>query len=609
MPGLFGYISHDPYDARANDALAHMVKPLQRLPFQVSATAQAGGGGLGVVALPGESLLAQREQYVLACDGEIVDLDGLRSRLRAAGDDQAAAGGQAGLLLAAALRFGVDAICGLNGLYTAALWDAGERRLTLVNDRLGIQKLYTWQSPGGFAFASEYKCISALPEFPRQVNPAGVLDLLSLGYLLDERTLFEGIQTLPHAARVTVQDGQVEIGRYWEYAFGADSGSPKSEDEYARGLGERLEAAVRRRMRPDTALLLTGGLDSRAIAGYFARHAGAETVIAATIGGEQASDVRYAREIAAALDFEFSVLPLGSDYIAEYAPVSVWKTEANMNVFAAWIFAQEAFLAARGLRHVTTGIGGEGVSGRHLWFKWLETDLDKALRLIYNKEKFAAAEALLKPSVRAVVRGASFEAVRRAVLQAPADDPLDKIDYAIHTQKMRRHATSTQVSADYARALDPYWDTEVVDYATRIPARLRAHGYLLKRLAREEFPAIANLGKPLGNSDMKPETELRLRPLLRLWQAARLRVLRQVKAARGDAGDNPSSYIQPNAALRTGSREFTLQRLGRTDLLEDLFDIDAVRALVDDQMAGRRHEHVLVCALLTFALWRQQFCE
>jgi hypothetical protein len=59
--------------------------------------------------------------------------------------------------------------------------------------------------------------------------------------------------------------------------------------------------------------------------------------------------------------------------------------------------------------------------------------------------------------------------------------------------------------------------------------------------------------------------------------------------------------------LRSGSRLAIEKALADEDTLADMFDMDAVRALVDDHMGGRRNEHAKLCALATFSMWRRRY--
>ncbi len=70
-------------------------------------------------------------------------------------------------------------------------------------------------------------------------------------------------------------------------------------------------------------------------------------------------------------------------------------------------------------------------------------------------------------------------------------------------------------------------------------------------------------------------------------------------------GDRPAQAIYYNHWLRTAARSFVLDLLRREELYADFLDANAVHALVEEHMAGRRDEFRLVSGVVSFALWRK----
>ena len=96
--------------------------------------------------------------HVLTYNGEIYNHRALRAELpgpwRSTGDTE--------VLLHLLARDGRGCLGGLAGMFAFGCWDAGERRLLLVRDRLGIKPLYYRILPDGIAFASELKALLVL---------------------------------------------------------------------------------------------------------------------------------------------------------------------------------------------------------------------------------------------------------------------------------------------------------------------------------------------------------------------------------------------------------------------------------------------------------------
>ena len=98
----------------------------------------------------------------------------------------------------------------MNGLNTLAVWNEAQHRLLLVNDRYDIQKLYYYSDQEIFLFSSELKSIAQYPRIRRQMSLHAGVDLLCLGYLLNDRTLFEDVRLLPPATILSVEQGRVQ---------------------------------------------------------------------------------------------------------------------------------------------------------------------------------------------------------------------------------------------------------------------------------------------------------------------------------------------------------------------------------------------------------------
>ena len=97
------------------------------------------------------------------------------------------------------------------------------------------------------------------------------------GYVPTPRTLFAGIRKVPPASILVVDAGGVHAPRrYWDLAFPPEGSARRSTlDEAAERVRELFTTAVRKRLMADVPLgvLLSGGVDSSAVAALIARHA------------------------------------------------------------------------------------------------------------------------------------------------------------------------------------------------------------------------------------------------------------------------------------------------------------------------------------------------
>jgi asparagine synthase (glutamine-hydrolysing) len=181
---------------------------------------------------------------------------------------QAAAWSDSRVLLAAWEKFGDDVWPLLRGPFAAAIWDPRTRALTLARDHLGLNTLMWHQSASFFAFASMPNGLFAFEDVPRELNEEKFADFMVLNHAVHETTIYRKIFRVPptHVMHVPAQ-GTVRQHRYWSPA---DSKAIRfaSDEAYADGLRDRLDAAVRRQMRGahPVGVLLSGGLDSSSVA-------------------------------------------------------------------------------------------------------------------------------------------------------------------------------------------------------------------------------------------------------------------------------------------------------------------------------------------------------
>jgi len=95
----------------------------------------------------------------------------------------------------------------LDGMFAFALHDARERRLFLARDRLGKKPLYWHRSKNGLLWGSEAKALLAAPWVERRVNALALHHYLTLQYVPDPLTIFEGMHRLPAAHKLIVERG------------------------------------------------------------------------------------------------------------------------------------------------------------------------------------------------------------------------------------------------------------------------------------------------------------------------------------------------------------------------------------------------------------------
>lgn len=196
-------------------------------------------------------------------------------------------------------EYGDECVHHLRGQAALALWDVKKRRLLLARDRLGKKPLYYAVQNGTLYFASELGALlRGLPQRPESNLEA--IDLyLSLQYIPDPLTVYEGVYKLPPAHRLVWQNGAAATERYWDFAY-----QPKhtaSEAALIEELRSLLKESVKMRLISEVPLgaHLSGGIDSSIIVALMAELSDAP-VKTFSVGFEEEtfSELEYARAVA-----------------------------------------------------------------------------------------------------------------------------------------------------------------------------------------------------------------------------------------------------------------------------------------------------------------------
>jgi len=212
------------------------------------------------------------------------DLEAEGDRLRSRSDTE--------VLLKAWARWGPACLDRCIGMFAFAIWDRRRRRLFLARDRLGVKPLF-WSAVGGrFLFASELKAFHRVPGFARSLDLAALPAYLQFGYVPAPATIFEGVRKLLPGHWLEVgKDGIPRETCWWDVRSrvaaarphgaggnGTGGGIPERSDE---AVIEELEAiladAFRYRLVSDVpvGVMLSGGIDSSAVAAVLRHRAGA----------------------------------------------------------------------------------------------------------------------------------------------------------------------------------------------------------------------------------------------------------------------------------------------------------------------------------------------
>jgi asparagine synthase (glutamine-hydrolysing) len=519
-------------------------------------------------------------------------------------------------------EYGDEVVQHLNGMFAFALWDARRRRLLLARDRFGEKPLYWGVFDNTLLFASEPKVLLAHPAVKSSLNLQALRQYLSFDYVPAPLTIYEGINKLPAAHTLTIEDGRIDTRSYWCLSYETKQ-PPPSETEAAERLRELLADSVRMRLVSDVPLgvLLSGGVDSSTVAALAVR-ASSEAVKTFSISFAESSfdESFYARAVAKFLGTDHHEERLSANLAANLVgEIGSWMDEPFSDPSLVPTYLLSRFTR----KHVTVALGGDGgdelFAGYPMYrgHRWAEnySKIPQSLRtgviepLIgllpvktknlsfdYKATRFitgtkydrvarhhiwfgsfnpAEQDMLLTPEV---LRNSDGDIYREARLM------LDECDSADVVEQMQSLDTRLYLAEDILTKVDrasmavslevraPFLDPRVAEFAASLPANYKLRGrrtkYILKRAIKDLLPPfVTRRGKKGFGVPVAEWLKGKLRPLAR-------------------------DLLSPDRVRKAG-----------------VFNPDYVTKLQDEHEQGVANHRKLLWTLLMFELWHESFIE
>jgi asparagine synthase (glutamine-hydrolysing) len=296
-------------------------------------------------------------RYTIVYNGEIYNHVAIRAELEALGECFSSRC-DTEVVLKAFARWGRAAIDRFRGMFALAIWDAAERALLLVRDRLGVKPLY-YVERSGIAFASEVRALLATGAAQRRLSPRALSTYFAFGAVADDEAMIEGVRSLPPGHTLELRDGKVSIAPYWSLSVGARSEG--SFDEAVSEIRPILREAVRLRLIADVpvGVFLSGGIDSSVLVAL-ATEASAAPVhtFTVTFDEEGYSEAPFAAEVARRYGCDHQQVQLSALRAAQEIDAAVAALDQPTSDGINTYFVSKAARAA-GLSVALSGLGGD----------------------------------------------------------------------------------------------------------------------------------------------------------------------------------------------------------------------------------------------------------
>ena len=501
--------------------------------------AAIGHRRLSIVDLAaGHQPLANEDESIwIVFNGEIYNHASIRPSLEATGHRYRTRS-DTETIVHAYEEWGDSCVERLRGMFAFAIWDTPRRRLLLARDRLGVKPLYWTVTGGRLLFGSEIKAILASGLVTPEADESRLSEQLATRSLAGAGTLFKGINRLLPGHTLVYQDGAVRIQRYWDVPTG-------EHDPAIAGLSDRaaverfrelLEQSVRMRLMADVPLgmFLSGGLDSSAIAAVMARMIDRPVQTFSVAFKDRAfSELEYARGVSRAIGADAHEVVIGEQDYFDALPRLIWHEDEPIAHTSSVPLYFVSALAAKHVKVVLTGEGSDELlagygrypralvnwtagevyrsvpSGIRTWIaNTIVPTLPSKVRRYADRsfvtrpvtpealffDNFAAIglerqRSLLASRLAAQITPERAYGPSREFFEAPngRSSVLDRLLYAdLKTYLVELLMKQDQMSmAASIESRVPFLDHELVEFAAKLPNRLKLRGLKTKWIRRE----------------------------------------------------------------------------------------------------------------------------
>ncbi|MBE2212900.1 MAG: asparagine synthase (glutamine-hydrolyzing) [Opitutaceae bacterium] len=548
MCGIAGYVGQAVAGVidRMTRALAHRGPDACGTWHDVDDRVHFGHRRLSILDHSGgaQPMVSGDERLVVVFNGAIYNAAELRTELEGRGHRFKTARSDTEVLLHGYREWGSALPLKLNGMWAFVLYDRDRAQLFGSRDRFGEKPLFYVHCSGTLAFASELAALRCHPATPTTLSRTALKKYFGYGYIPAPHCLLEGVRQLPagHSFSYHLASDRLELERYWEFVLEPREDRPVDPiATWGEELRARLSRAVHRRLTADVpvGVLLSGGIDSSAIAAFAAQHVPPGELATFAMGFTERSfdETSWALTVARHLRTNHRAEVLSPDEAGTILPEVVARLDQPLGDPS----LLPTFLLSRfARRHVTVALGGDGgdelfagydpfraLGPARQYARWVPKRIHAAIRYVVAKLPVSHRHLSLEFKLKRTLRGLDYPAqLWLPVWMSPLDpdelaglleEPVDieevyaeaieswdrcvqpdPVDQTIQFFTRLYFASDVLVKLDRASMMNglecrsPFLDNDVVEFARRLPSawKLR-HGetkFLLKRALAPLLP-------------------------------------------------------------------------------------------------------------------------
>ena len=195
------------------------------------------------------------------------------------------------------------ALLHLDGSFLIACIDFKENKLVLATDKLATQPCFYSCLNDRVIFSSKIKSI--LPQLDtRTIDLKAIGDLIAFEFMLGKRTLVKEVKSLPSASFLEWKQGKVRIKRYWDFKYSFIRRDRNYASRLLNCYKKTVYITLRNLNQHRMGIFLSGGLDSRLLAGVMAKYTNKVKTITFDGNPFGGINLRLGREVTECLGLE-----------------------------------------------------------------------------------------------------------------------------------------------------------------------------------------------------------------------------------------------------------------------------------------------------------------
>lgn len=380
----------------------------------------------------------------------------------------------------------------LRGGFIWIQMDVIQQRFFIVNDQFARHPFYIVKYRDAILFSTQIKALLvALPD-KLVLDKSSIAMMLSIGELVGNQTLIEGVETLPAATILNIDREGYRQQHYWQYSYQQDFSIIKK--DAVQSVGEMLVQSVQRSVNKSESVCvpLSGGLDSRFILGLANQQV---DVHAYTWGVPECRDLIYAKKTSQKIKCKHDCFEFSPNYLEKHAEQGVWITEGQLPVVNFHVLPYVSRLARDGASVLLDGFAGDAVlGGNFIQSAWMDNsnDVDVADK-VWHWRLNNNIDSIQREAMSSILEK-SQDIFKNVYSRYQGETSMDSVMAFLMDNRVRRITTGgTDIFRTKFSVKQPFMDVDLIQTINCVPHEWRKRHRFYLEVLNKFAPDVASV--------------------------------------------------------------------------------------------------------------------